>query len=586
MTEGATTGLRPALVPRFGPLPPGWGWVVVSACVLAWILCLPASADPTLLAGGRPDLPGLSHTTSQMAFRGPAFWAHSRMVMFPGIHNLYSQMSFPADGLPGAPFIAVLGWPAGFTAFTVATLAALGVSTGLFVASWWRSVWAGLIAVVAAESSGVVLREITEGRLTHVLGLVFAPMAVAWYARAVVEDRGRSAVWAGMAVGASALVFWYQAVWVGLMLLVIFAAGLGERLPVFRHMAWGAAGTFVVAGFPMLYTVLHAGAHPGNEVGAWSTVEEIPGMPMMLIELLEQRDAGGMGWLTGAWAFRPLLVALCLAGLWRARARRVFAPVVWIVVAWALGAGPILALPGATILSPIFAQSLVPLMRRYWWPDRYLLVATIGVAVLAGGAMAWLAGRLSPRMRVVAVLGLSAALLVEAEVTLRSLPIAGTHGSPSERVEVMARGSGPTFVVPVRDLSPDAANRVWSSENVLDQVHHRRPLVTGLMNPEAVVAAADYREFWAKGALRAIRDCEDAVNDAPEALAAPLSPELERSLDALYRAGVREIYGDPSLEGPPAIATPWRACVNRLLGEPVRQEGPLLVYELRPPQGS
>lgn len=577
-------GSRPALVPRLGPLPPGWPTIPLVALLLAWGLGLPASARPgTLLLGGPPDIPGLAHTASQMASRGPWAWAHSRMMMYPSVHDLYGEMSFPGDGIVAAPFIRVLGWPAGFTVFTVATLAFAGTTAGLLAARWWRSLPAGLLAVAALETSGVVLREISEGRLTHALGLGLAPLAVGWFARGLVEDRGRWSFAAGVAVGLSALVFWYQVVWVGLLLLALAMAGAVERLRVLRHTAWGALGAWWVAGFPLLYTVAHAGEHPGSQVGPWDLVEEIPGEPMPLLTLLESRDVGGMGLMTGAWAARPLLFLGCALGLVAGPPRRVVVPLLWIAVAWGLAEGPVWTLPGSPIFSPILLQSHVPLMRRYWWPDRYLLVASLGVALLVAGAGAALLRRFgSPARRAAGALALGAALVAEAALTLPTLPLAATEAPAAERLAVLRTGTGPLLVLPLRDLDPDARNRVWASDVLLEQIHHRRPLLAGPMNPEAVVAGDLYRDFWSGGVLREIRSCENAWKAPPER-SAGWEAEVRRTLHRLHRAGLREIVADPAREGPDRVAVPWRACLVEVLGPPTGEAGPLRVYAVPAP---
>lgn len=572
---------RAPLVPRLGPLPEGWPAIGVLASLVAWALCLPASLNPTsLIVGGAPDLPGLTHTASQMALRGPGVWSHSRLIMYPSLHNLYSEFSFPADGLLAAPLISLLGWPAGFTAFSVLSLALAGATAGLLAASWWRSLSAGLLAVIALQTSGVVLRELYEGRLTHVMGLALAPIAVAFFCRGLVEDRGRWSFLAGLAVGGSALIFWYQAVWVGLMLLAIFFAGVLERLPVARQTAWGALGTMLVAGFPLIFTALHAGSHPGSQLGAWDLVEEIPGEPVALVSLLEGRDVGGMGYRTGAWAPRPLLLGACLLGLAAGPARRIVVPIAWILLAWLLAEGPVFGLPGAKIISPVILQSLVPLMRRYWWPDRYLLMASLGVAILVGGGLlAWLRGLPPLRQRLAMALA-GAALLTEAALLLPTLPMASTPGPDPERVAALLSRSGPLLMVPVKDLDPDARNQVWYSERLLEQIAHQRPLLTGPMNPEAVVAGPLYHAFWMGGLLRAIRDCE--LSHPPER-GEDWASEVQASKDRLYRVGLREVTADPLLEGPEEVATAWRTCLEGLLGPPSAQEGPFRIYELRPP---
>jgi hypothetical protein len=517
-----------------------------------------------------------------MALNGPGLWAHSRYMMFPDVHNLYTQMSFPADGLPAAPLVWLFGWPAGFTLFTVLVFAGLGAGFGLLAASWWRSLGAGLCAAAVAMSGSVVLREVVEGRLTHAIGLVLVPLVVWGWCRAQVEDRGRYAFVAGLALGFTALVFWYQAVWTGLTLFVLVLLGRRDRLPVARHLFWVGLGTFAVAAFPLIFTI-SSGSHPGSEVGPWDYVEEVPGQPVLLAILLEMRDALHMGIRTQAWAPRFFLLALTLAGLWRARKRRVLAPILWILVGWGLALGPYLDLPGHPIVLPTFFQSHVPLFRRYWWPDRYLIVALPGVVILASGAVArfsaWLGRRGWLSSRGLALPGLLVALLVliEAEVWIRDLPLLTMHGAATARTRALQVDEGPMLVLPPRDLDPNTRQTVWNSLGLLDQPFHGRPLLTGPMNPESVVAGAEYRAHWSTGFLRAVRACEQIE------LRVEADADFDRTRDRLARAGLKRIYLDPSLLGPSPLPSPYKDCIESLVGPPVGALGPLLVYELPAP---
>jgi hypothetical protein len=567
------------LVPRLGPLPRGMPWVLVLALALAWVLCLPGSLHPSArIIGGVPDIPGLSHTVSQMAARGPGPWAHSRLIMYPSVHNLYSEMSFPMDGILAWPLVALLGWPGGFSAFSVLALAATGATTGFLAARWWRSLPAALAAVVVVETSGIVLREIAEGRLTHVVGLALTPPAIGWFCRAVVEDRGRWSFLAGAAVGFAALVFWYQAVWIALMLVAVFLAGAIERAPVVRHTMWGAAGAFAVAGFPLLYTVFHAGAHPGSQYGPWDIVEQIPGERVYLLTLLESRDIHWMGAKTGAWAVRPLLAATVLLGAWGAPRRRWAVPLAWIVVGWVLAEGPVLPIESLRIYSPVILQSLVPLARRYWWPDRYLLVAAVGSAILASGAFA--RGWRRPRALTGAAVAWTLLVLGEAWVALPSLPMPSTPGPDRDRVAALSTGTGPALVVPLRDLDPGATNKVWASEELLDQIAHGRPMLAGPMNPDSMVAGPLYRRFWENPALAAIRACETSPSLGVDA---PTRAAIDTGFGALRRLGLREVYAEPTREGPDAVAAAWRGCLEELLGPPTGQAGSLRVYAVPEP---
>jgi hypothetical protein len=169
-----------------------------------------------------------------------------------------------------------------------------------------------------------------------------------------------------------------------------------------------------------------------------------------------------------------------------------------------------------------------------------------------------------------------AALVIgESVVALPTLPMPTTPGPDPARVAALASGTGPMLVLPVRNLDPEARNKVWSSEELLDQVVHGRPMLSGTMNPDSMVAGPLYQRFWENPALVALRACERAP-----AISEERSASLTAGFAELRRLGLREIYAEPAREGPEAVASAWRTCLEDVLGPPVGHAGPLRVYDV------
>lgn len=577
--EPAAPPARPPLtvLPRLGPLPTGWAWLLLPLLLSAVLLLAPASLSPATYVPGdaHPDLPGISHTFWLLPQVGLDGWAHARMVGYPTVSDYQTMLGVPFDALLAWPLLATLGYPAGFTVFQVLCLWALGGTGAWLGGRWWRSLAGALVTGVALQSASVIVREVLEGRHTHMTGAIFVPLALGWYCHALVEGRARHAFAAGVAVGFAALTFWYWGLWAALALLVFFLLALLERRNPLPSLAWGAAGSLAVAGFSMTYTILHAGGQPGTEVGPWSVLEGEYDPPIVLVSLLETRDVFHLGAMTSVLLFRPLYLGLVALVLWRQARRRWLAPVLQVGVGFLLATGPLWALDDEhLLLSPAYLLNLLPLLRRFWWPDRYLLVGAVGAAILAGGGAAVLEDLLRRRWGAragLAALGLAGLLLAEAFLVSPHLPLPATEGAPSPRAKALAKGTSPVLLLPTGPLLGSAPG--WNHDFLLDQVHHRRPTVNGLMPPEAAMAPHAYRELWTSPGLQSLRNCEPDPTARPE-------PGSQADLDALVRSGVRDAWVSAAQVGGGKRRNDYLRCVARLLGVNAKNEGPFVVFTL------
>ena len=115
-------------------------------------------------------------------------------------------------------------------------------------------------------------------------------------------------------------------------------------------------------------------------------------------------------------------------------------------------------------------QSLIPAMERMWWPQRFELLAVVGLGLLAGlGLDRFLASRSRHRLWLLAVLLLS---LVDAPLRSGVLPV---KADPVPRVSsaLYADLEGALLTVPV---SPSA---LVSTRAMYLQTHHGQPALTG-----------------------------------------------------------------------------------------------------------
>ncbi|RME27277.1 MAG: hypothetical protein D6798_04945 [Deltaproteobacteria bacterium] len=498
-----------------------------------------------------------------------------RLVGWPQAFDILVVQGFPLDGLASWPFDALLGWPAGFGLFQLATLWAAGLSASWLAARWWRSAPAGLVAGVATQVAAPVLFELAQGRSTQVFALVFLPLALGLFADALVSNRQRSAVLAGIAVAASALSWWYMGFFCAIGLAVLAILARVEGAPPSRPAVTAALTAACIAGPPAGLTFAHLGQQGGTAITlsdpiAWA------GTATSLQVLLEERDAIAL-LPEGAVAFTPVLWALAVAGAAGRPARRWLAPLSWILVAVLLSLGPVLGWVGSHPLpGPFAALSMVPVLRRLWWPARALLLATVAVAVLAGGGAARLVEAARRRSRrlpgpalgpVLVAMVVAVGLLVEAHLALPTLPLPVTSARPSAQAEALRAGHGPVLVLP-----QERATHTDGRGFLLDQVFHGRPVVNTMMPPDLATAPAAVRTFFAaQPALQALYAC--AEDDHPR----PLSPSTVQA--ALARLAVAEVVADHArIDAPGHVEPGYFDCLVSLLGPPDARRGPYSVW--------
>ncbi|MDP2313235.1 MAG: hypothetical protein Q8P41_10045 [Pseudomonadota bacterium] len=562
------------LVPRLGPLPSGFGWAALLMVLTAWVLLLPASASPGSLLPGNamhPDLPGTVNFFWLVETHGALAATHSRLLMYPAIVDRVLMQGMPFDALAAVPLLALLGWPTGFVVFQVLVLAAAGAAMAWLGATWWRSTAAGLVAGFAWQSAGVFLRELEQGRPTHLFGAIFAPLAFGFFARALVEGRRRDAFLAGACTAASALAYWYWGIFCALALAVLWGLSLREGRAAVRVVTDSLLGFALIVGLPLAYTLARVEDQPAVSVQAWDTVWDGVGARQPLVSLLKERARAARD--EGALGLRPLVLLLAVLGAWSQRRRRWIAAVALVVLGVALSAGPWWDLPwGPRFPAPFLAFTHLPLLRRLWWPERTLFVAALGVALLVGGGGArvigWLAiRRVPPAVGVAAILAL---LYAEAVLVDRGFPLGTTPGNPSERALALAAGKGPVLILP-----QDVPGRQKEASLLIDQVFHGRATVNGFVSPVSSAAPDAYRDIGNIEVLHHLFQCENDI-------ASRYTGDPAAGRARLAGLGVAEVYVDlERMAEAPRHVKDWTACVESLLGaDGWEARGPYRVYAM------
>ncbi len=564
---------RPAVLPRLGPLPASRLSVAAGLLLSAALLMRPVLGAPLQRFAGDPQHPdgaGTVWTHWLVHSQGLAAMRDLRLVGWPLSSDILVVQGFPLDGLASWPWDALLGWPAGFGLFQLATLWGAGLSAAWLAGRWWRSAPAALVAGVATQAAAPVLYELAQGRSTQVFALLFLPPALGLYAESLVSRRLRPALLAGPALALAALSWWFMGFFGAVGLAALAALGLVEGAPPLRPTATTAAAVALVAGPPALLTLASLDQQGGTALTladpiAWA------GTTTSLQVLLEERDAIAL-LPEGAAAVTPLLWTLALVGALGQPARRWLAPLLWILAALLLAQGPVLAWVGGHPLpGPFAALSAMPVLRRLWWPTRALLLAAPALALLAGGGAARLCRaaqrRLRPTLAAPTAALLALLLLAEAHLLLPTLPLPVTSALPSAQALALRAGTGPVLVLP-----QERAAHTGGRGFLIDQIVHGRPVVNTMMAPDLGTAPASVRHFFAsQRALQALYGCADD----PRSTAMPIA-EVRSALAAL---GVAEVVADHErIAGPADVDPAYLSCVEGLLGPADELRGPYSVW--------
>jgi len=565
-----TTGLLPGIPQRSGlPL-----WVASLQVLVAFVVLGPIwHGLDTALPGlsGLADLPGTVNLHWLVHERGLLGAGHTRMLMFPMTVDRIVIDGFPLDALASWPFLAKLGWPAGFNVFLTVCFVLLGCASAWLAQGWFGDARAALVAGVVAQCSPFLLREVAYGRPTQVFGAIFLPLSLGLMHRAIVTERTLPALGAGVAVGLGALAYWFYGFFFALAIAAMVLVAAADRRPVLRPTLGSASGAVGVAALPAVYAMGNLEAHPSATLG-WSQVVNHGGEEMPLIELLEMRDLYSAVQFEGVLAAQLLVLALAGLALWRGGRRTWILPLMLVTAGLLLAEGPKLRLfDGTSLPGPFGLLGEVPGLRRLWWPDRSLVLLMPALSLLAAGGAAVVAQRARKAGLLVGAV-LAAAVLAEAHLTNPNLPVPTTLATVSQRAKFLARGTGPVLILPIGSGSgqPDATM-------LTDQIHHGRPLVNGPMPPKGSTAPVPYREFAHSIGMSHFTQCETDHRAQPP-------DDRDLVFAHLHGHGIKEVYLDMDFAerlygGAPA----YRDCIHRLLPGFRQARGAYLVFNVPRP---
>jgi hypothetical protein len=529
---------------RPGRLPTPARWTPAGVALLLalgpaqLLLRAPRALHPDALPGdGRlPDaVTGLALRAGWYA-RGWEGWLADGLHGFPTRADHLVDAGLPLEAMLGAPLVATLGLAHGEWALSlvVGWLGAAAIAG--WALRWHGHARAGLVAAATWMAGEPMLRHLAAGRTNVLLAASLAIAAgwASWEARATTPD-GRDAP-AGTATSRAVLAGVACGLAVGTDPNLAVAAGLAAVLPWLLApprgpgargvLLTGVAGFVAMAGPLAAWIVAHATAVPALGADPFAPLP-IDMAPVRPVDLVADALWGRRGLVLGT-LLRP--TAWMLAALALLHAHRTRRAVAALLPAALLGVGALCGLgaelPGPS-LTPTGLLLRVPVLARGWWSDHAWIVAWAGVSLLAAGAVAAV-----PRhLRSALTLLLATLLATEAAVASPSLPLPSIPLVRTPIADALAERAGPLVLLP----APGGRLRTDRGD-LVDQLHHARPLVAGLrplLDPRA--PAAELRVWSSDPALQAFVACEQGR--APETPPAALA-------DGLARLGISEVVLD------------------------------------------
>lgn len=438
------------------------------------------------------------------------------------------------------------------------------------------AVAAAVVCAVALACNPITLWDVAESRFAQAL---IAPLVL--YLGAMLRwmraPSWQTAALAGVALALTALDYWYAAILVlpvALMMVACRRDALGGGL---LHAALGAALCLPFA-LPLLAS--DAGRTP------WGT--PFPALEQLRIPARGVLGPPGPG-LTVAQSIDlavplapplgpslPVLLVVCAMlalPAWRRRPGAAAAICTGATLWWAFALGPFVRFHGE-VIAPGLVHALsyrwVPFLWRLYWPARTLPMVAAVLALLCAPGLTWLLERLpSGARRTLTTAALAAAaLLSPASQGLLPLPIS-TPRIPAPYREGLL-GNTRDGVVEL-SLPVNASSAVWY------QTWHEHPLLGGQ-------AFCPHRDTTTPGWARDPR----ALNDDPlmrwagavrsgETAAAPPTDAVRRMRDAGFPwLVVQRTYGERPVEGAEALVK----ALTETLGQPALQSSEMCAWHL------
>ncbi len=465
------------------------------------------------------------------------------------------------DHLLGAPLALLLPWPLADNLFWLLLIAANGLAGHALGRQLGGGHGAGALCGVGFALAEPVLREINASHAPQAL-LLFSPLFLLWLLRALsANGRVRDGLLAGIALALSALTYWYQGLFLGLLALPVVAHGLlrahgaGSLRVLAPRVGAGLGLALALCAAPLALAV---GAAPELAGVGETALQHIPGargLPVPAEHAWTFLHGSGPEWLwrsepiASACRLSPVLLAAAVAGSLRGDGPR------W---PWWLAAG----LGGLLLMGPFLqwqgeavriGSFLVPLpgyllaelsdgYARLHWPLRWAVVVPLALLPLAARA---------PRPWIWAGVLLLETLLLSGNAPLQVAPVDGFAGWSG-----LSSSPGPVLVLPQESAAdgPSTMGLIYRAGGA--------PLANELGVPPRAAQPIAFRAWQEDLALRGWWRERQGGGDEP--VPAGAVPQLERE-------GVAAVALDLSPGGavPPARSLERAQPLIVALGEPV-----------------
>lgn len=490
------------------------------------------------------------------------------------------------DAVLAAPFLWLLGPIRGFNVFAVVLLASSALAMDRLARGAGASRAGALVAGLGLELSTFVGLETYEGRFSQIL---LAPMLLgllSLFRLSRGEGGVGRAVLTGLLVSATLLGYWYYGLFLVLGAIPLWLAEVRRwdrrRLGL---LALAAAITALLCG-PVVIALIRS-------------FDALPGMARpMDTSLFDYGDYGrgsfglSMAINQSLWPGWPLstsgsptddhrialvLLLLGLGGLpWGPRGRLRWAAL--LALGYVLALGPYVrdqaGAPHPWKLPYLFLYDHTPLLDRLWWPERFSILAWIGLCVLAALHLDRFVEALRRRGRLLGHVAVAAAALAlgwDALYRNSFLPVAAEPGRPVT-LPVYRNLSGPIVTVPVLGQDPSSRHLLWF------QIFHGQPILSGLGAHLAGHRPAGYEDYiYNNGLLRALAAVSEGTGGGQTVL-----PE---DIDALRRDGFVWAVLDPmALTGTSRteLSRIFNEIFTRLWGPPDIPKGHTAAWRVSP----
>ncbi len=338
-----------------------------------------------------------------------------------------------------------------------------------------RRLWRDSVVVLAASATWAmfppVLAQLSAGRWTQA-ALVGVPIAILGFLDVVERGGKRSILVAAGGLALTGLGYWFNALFVVILLPVFLWMGRKDRsITAVSTDLMVAANFALIFVLPMLliifWPVFSGGSLAGTHI---ETTSMNPVFPDAL-QLIGGQGKGLVGWLP--WVFIPGIVLT----LFKGQRRGLWLGLAGLCVLFSLG--PAQEVSGDVWRSPYWVLwKFVPGLSRMFHPDRWMLVGGLFLTILACDGVA----RWRPRWVVILPIGLLAQLWVDGVSPLPVwTPTVPDHWSYLSQ----DREQGAVIVVPIQRSQLSSGY----------QPFHGRPLLGGMVEDQPWAQPEGWREY-------------------------------------------------------------------------------------------